>query len=318
MKKIYTIFLGYFGNGNIGDELILDGTLRSRKYKNPVIISSNPWLHRDKYKVRAIFKYNFLSIILILFKTKELLIPGGGIFQDISSSRSLYYYLLFIILARVFGIKIVIKNVGIGPFINFYNKILTRHILKSASFLSVRDEESLKLINLKKAVLGHDTIYEIDQYYDKGTYVKNEKINIGINLRKWQNINKVITDLGFALSEFKNRPDINFLLIPFSPADEKYLVKLYQHTGEFTFLVNTNPENIFTVINQCDICIGMRLHFTAIANFLHKNIINITYDAKCKNAVKKGNDIVFLSIKQLNKYSIIKNIRKVINKVQKI
>ncbi|MCD6579146.1 polysaccharide pyruvyl transferase family protein [bacterium] len=316
MKKIYTILLGYFGNGNIGDELILDGTLKEKRYKNPVIISSNPWFHRDKYNIRSIYKYNFMSIIWIFFKTKELVIPGGGIFQDISSSRSLYYYLFFIILAKMFGIKVIVRNVGVGPFVNFYNRSLTRSVLKMAAYLSVRDRVSLDILNIKKAKLNCDTIYEVEKYYEKGSHIGSDKLTIGLNLRKWQNIKRIIKELGFALSEYKTNEKINFLLIPFLPNDEKYLEKLYQHIGENAFMVCANPENIFTVINQCDICIGMRLHFTAIAGLLNKPVLNITYDSKCKNAIKENPNVHFVSVKGIKATSISRKIRTILDGIR--
>jgi polysaccharide pyruvyl transferase CsaB len=316
MKKIYTIIAGYFGNNNIGDELILDGSIKEIKAKKEVIIviSANPWYHRKKYNVKTMYKYDLVTFIYRLLKSKKLIFPGGGIFQDITSSRSLYYYLFLIFASKFFGVKVELHNIGVGPFVNYFNKFITLNILKHCNYISVRDKYSYNLLRKKvrsgKLHLTKDLLYKLWGNYDIPIEVNEKKITIGINLRKWHNIKKIIREIGIVLSEFKGIDNINFLLIPFSPGDEKVMRFLIPYLNDNTFIVNTNPENAFYPISKCDVTIGMRLHFNMMAQILDKKGINIAYDKKCEYALDGMKNFPIIRTKEITHLKFNKILKK--------
>ncbi len=282
---------GYFGSGNVGDELILDGTVKRLKSEgaNIVILTADPWLHRQKYGVHCFYKYDPLSFISYLLGSKEMIFPGGGIFQDITSKRSLYYYILLIVIARLLLVPVKLQNIGLGPFVNYLNRLITFKILDYCSFLSVRDGYSYEMAGKwmkTKAMLSRDTLYEIKDEYTGIPGKKESGIVIGINLRPWHNVKHAVKILGSVLSEFKGDPKYTFLLIPFAPEDEKILNRLRRYVSGNCFLIKFDPENAFNVLSMCDISIGMRLHFNMIAKILGIRGINLSYERKCEHAIK--------------------------------
>jgi polysaccharide pyruvyl transferase WcaK-like protein len=154
------LIMGYFGKGNIGDEAILSSTLsRIRKDGEVVVLSDNPDETMRMHHVRSI-KYSYRSLPLILLriirKRPKILFPGGGYFYG-GAVRTIA---LIAIIGKLFGSKIEIVAVGVGPFLSHeivglyqdsdefigLNKVCLRIIFTIADYASVRDEFSRKMV----------------------------------------------------------------------------------------------------------------------------------------------------------------------------
>ena len=71
----------------------------------------------------------------------DVLISGGGsLLQDITSLKSLIYYLAIIFLAIVFRKKVIIFAQGFTPFRTKLGKVLTQFVLKKCDEIYIRDE----------------------------------------------------------------------------------------------------------------------------------------------------------------------------------
>ncbi|HCX62322.1 MAG TPA: polysaccharide pyruvyl transferase CsaB, partial [Clostridiales bacterium] len=103
MKKI--LLAGYYGFGNLGDEAILEMALKQileiTDRKNIIVLSGNKEITSKKYNIATIDRYNVLSIIFKLKSTDAIVFGGGSLLQDITSKRSIYYYLFLIRLAKL-------------------------------------------------------------------------------------------------------------------------------------------------------------------------------------------------------------------------
>lgn len=113
------VISGYYGFGNAGDEAMLAAILEAILDVIPnaeiTVISGNPKDTMDKHGVKAISRLSPLPIIKAL-KGCDLLISGGGsLLQDVTSDRSLYYYLSIIRMAKWFNRPVMLYAQGIGP-----------------------------------------------------------------------------------------------------------------------------------------------------------------------------------------------------------
>jgi len=79
-------------------------------------------------------------------QTRLLLAGGGSLMQDITSTRSLIYYLWVIRLARRLGAKTMLYANGIGPIKKAANIERMRNELTKMNLLTLRDEDSLALL----------------------------------------------------------------------------------------------------------------------------------------------------------------------------
>ena len=93
---------GYYGSKNGGDEAMLAAMLEVLREEvsdlQVTIISLNPEYTRHRHNVDAVPMPDIFSIIKKI-RAADLLISGGGsLLQNVTSGRSLYYYLAIIFL----------------------------------------------------------------------------------------------------------------------------------------------------------------------------------------------------------------------------
>ena len=132
------IVSGYIGFDNFGDEAIakvLVDRLKHEGAEKITLISSNPEKTAKLYGVDSCPMLKFFDSI----KHSDVLVSGGGsLLQDVTSFKSLLYYLGVIYTAIFFGKKIEIFAQGIGPINSGFGRMLTRFALGQAQKISVR------------------------------------------------------------------------------------------------------------------------------------------------------------------------------------
>ena len=140
------IVSGYIGFDNFGDELIariLTDKLKREGVEKITLISSNPERTRELHGVEACGMLKFFNPL----READVLISGGGsLLQDVTSLKSLLYYLGVIYAALLLGKKVEIFAQGIGPINSKFGQLLTRIALRFASKISVRDKKSQELL----------------------------------------------------------------------------------------------------------------------------------------------------------------------------
>lgn len=106
---------GYYGFGNLGDEALLSGLgagLRARGHEVRVL-SGDPEATRALHGVDSVDRYR--GLVGALLRADALVSGGGGLLQDVSSRRSLAYYLTVLRLGRLLGKRVCVYGQSIGP-----------------------------------------------------------------------------------------------------------------------------------------------------------------------------------------------------------
>ena len=147
-KKTVTVG-GYFGCGNLGDDLLLIGFLEGLHSVAPDIrvlaFTGDP--HRDsrRFGIKCVNRHNPFSLLAALLRSDAFLLGGGSLLQNATSNRSLYYYLLLLRLARLMGATPILYSAGIGPLEGKRPLVRTKKALHRCAYLSLRDPISLRL-----------------------------------------------------------------------------------------------------------------------------------------------------------------------------
>ena len=119
------IVSGYIGFDNFGDEAIahvLTEKLKKDGAEKITLISSKPDKTQTIYSVDSCGMLNFLKPLI----ESDILISGGGsLLQDVTSLKSLMYYLFVILTALFFRKKVIIYSQGIGPINSKFGQFLT-------------------------------------------------------------------------------------------------------------------------------------------------------------------------------------------------
>lgn len=86
------------------------------------VISGNPKNTTDSFNVKSIFRFKMVSIFKELMKSQLLISGGGSLLQDVTSSKSILYYLSIILIGILCKCKVFLYAQGIGPVKNRFTK----------------------------------------------------------------------------------------------------------------------------------------------------------------------------------------------------
>lgn len=147
-RRHFDLFLcGYYGFGNMGDEMILaslatalhgkDRTLAIGALGGPAPLCEG---------VCAVPRRRPMAVLRAVRRSGMLLLGSGTLLQNRTSHRSLYYYLSLLAAARLFRRPFGLLLGGVGPIHGRFDRFLCAKLLQKADFLGVRDGRSLALL----------------------------------------------------------------------------------------------------------------------------------------------------------------------------
>ncbi len=291
---------GYYGFGNFGDELILSCLCSHLKSLgvDVSVLSSNPKTTSVDNGVNAFYSFNFKSLPEIILKHDVLISGGGSLLQDVTSKKSLIYYLGVIFLAQLFRKKVLIFAQGIGPINDKFLRFLTRILLKNCSYVSVRDDKSLELLNSwgVNADLVCDPVFSLylPQYTPKNI--------LGVQLRDFAGLNK--NDLEkFAKILTEKYSDKKIQLFSFQDAIDfeisKHFMKLlkqYNENIDVEILHALTYHEIISRMADLEYLFAMRFHALIIALMYGIKSVAINYDIKVEKLAAEA-DLPLVDIK---------------------
>lgn len=142
------VISGYYGFGNAGDEAILASTVSSLRSAIPglgiTVISKDPSATSGELDVQAVGRLDVGGVTRALLASEMLLSGGGSLLQDVTSVRSLVYYLGVMALAKSFGRKVMLFANGFGPVTSRQGRLLCRAVLDRIDVATFRDRNSLE------------------------------------------------------------------------------------------------------------------------------------------------------------------------------
>ncbi|GEM_PF-1177362 len=297
-RKIKALVLGYFGRGSFGDELILKELIEEFLVRNEemIVSSYSPRKTSKENHIRAVGKFNPITLLSAMFSANELWIGPGGLF-NLRNTHSYAYYFLLAMFAKALRKKICIKRVGLqkGALHRNSNRILFKLLLRLANSVSVRDKTSYdelkkaypELIN--KVLIEDDIVIDVLKR-DRNAYVSKMLKNVekkkilGINITEacvdYSKIAKIVhyfKGKGYSIRylEANTREDKNIT--------ERF-IKEYQLMGDIlTFNSYSDVDLFCKAIAECELVISMRYHVLVIAYFSGSRCIAVPWNSKIED-----------------------------------
>ena len=138
---------GAYGRGNAGDDAILEAIVTELRQVDPDlpiwVLSRSPEDTRRTYRVNSIYTFAFPKFLWRMRKTKLYINGGGSLMQDVTSHRSLWFYLFTISWAKRLGNQVMMYGCGIGPIHSPANRRRASRVLqKSVDAITLRDTHS--------------------------------------------------------------------------------------------------------------------------------------------------------------------------------
>ena len=290
---------GYVGFDNFGDEAIvfvLAQKLKSQGAEKITWISSNPVKTASLYDVKAVGMFDFFKPMLEC----DIFISGGGsLLQDITSLKSLLYYLGLIFIALILRKKVIIYAQGFSEFRTFWGKRLTIYALKMCSEITVRDIQSQKLLarwNIESKLVP-DPVWQIS--------IPNQaqKQGVGVQLRNCENIDAKFLEI-LADNVAKNFAQQEIKLISLQDSIDVCILKEFQsllkNKGVDSVIVsNLSVKQAIEVISNLEYLIAMRFHACLIGAKAKSKVLGISYDKKVFSLAENVNFPV-LNLKEYN------------------
>ncbi len=290
---------GYYGFDNAGDEALLTAITRSiHKYRPDaefVVFSGHPDHTKSAHQIRAIYYMNPIKVLREISRCDLLISGGGSIFQDITSRRSLAYYICIVALAKLFKKKVIFYAQGVGPINHAFSKMLMRLIANRVDIITLRDEESRRLLNSigvtkPPQLITADPVFAL-QTSEKDHQLASQIVSslnncshgiIGVSVRDWAKLDGYQEKLAKVLDALSAQ-GYGILFIPFAwPQDIKASQSVIKHMKSTPLLVDQklNSHQLLALMSKTKIMIGMRLHALIFAASQETVFAGLSYDPK--------------------------------------
>ena len=271
MKRI--VVSGYYGSKNAGDEAMLAAMIEVLSDLDPqvniTVISTDPEDTMRRHGVHAVSWLSFGDIAGEL-RSADLLISGGGsLLQNVTSGRSLYYYLGVIWLAERLGVPVMLYAQGIGPVCGGLARSLMRRIAGDVSLITVRDHGSFEEIE-NLGIL-------------KRAKADGAKPVIGVSVREWRGWEHYKQVIAEAADRVSKELDARVVFFPMQVPEDvrtaediaaRMKAKATVLTEEFA------TSELLSLVGNFDLLLAVRLHALIFAGVMGVPMVGVSYDPK--------------------------------------
>ena len=297
MKRI--VVSGYYGSRNAGDEAMLAAMLEVlgdlEPQLNITVISASPVDTAARHGVESVSWLDFPAIAKAL-RGADLLISGGGsLLQNVTSRRSLYYYLAIISLAHMLGTKVMLYAQGIGPIRGSMARKVMRFVANKVELITVRDKGSLselaslgitepEIESTADPVLAiHPVDKEAGRAILKSYHADGAKPVVGISVRDWRHRHHFKEVLAEVSDRVVRELDARVVFLPMQHPEDVYAA---ESVAELTKEPCTVLKDEYTtaeflsLVGNMDLMLGIRLHALIFAGVMGVPMLGISYDPK--------------------------------------
>ena len=145
------VICGAYGKGNAGDDAILTCMIRQLRQQDPdlpiTVMTRKPRQTAVQTGVSTVHIFNIAAAGRAMKRSQLYISGGGSLIQNVTSNRSLQYYLYSIRQAKRLGCKVMMYGCGIGP-VNGekYRSRAAQVLEENVDLIALRDRESLETL----------------------------------------------------------------------------------------------------------------------------------------------------------------------------
>ena len=294
------VICGAYGHGNAGDEAILSGMIRQLKSLDNdlqiTVISRSPTATQCDHDVNAIGRVKLWQQRKAFGRAKLYINGGGSLIQDVTSRRSLWFYLHTIHVAKKLGCKVHMYGCGIGPLKYKSDRRISAKVLnRNVDVMTLRDPDSLELlreirVTEPELILAADPVLSIPpceeekirEFMAENGLSINEKY-ICLGLRPWPGFNDKAGDIAKALNFAYVEMGLKPVFLPMNYAKDVKVSKLVADMAGIPYVILPDikePELAIGVMSKMKLVVAMRLHSLLFAANSRVPSVGISYDPK--------------------------------------
>ncbi|MGL4345574.1 MAG: polysaccharide pyruvyl transferase CsaB [Cellulosilyticaceae bacterium] len=300
-SKKSVVISGYYGFDNIGDEAVLYAIIEALRAQvkdvEITVLSNMPEKTKALYQVGAINRWKIKEINKAIQNCDVLISGGGSLLQDVTSSKTIPYYLFIVKMAQFYKKKVVFYSQGIGPVNKPWSKCLMKYVCNKVDHIFVREEVSqktLEQLGVHKSpvtvaidpVLGLSCKQEIKE---KVAQKLEGQKTVGIYLRPWQNDEAVVEALLPIVNHLTEHGYKVYGVPMYYKEDLKIAQMLSQKTNGKVNVIDheLSIEETIAYTACFEFVIGMRLHSLIMAAAVGTPMLALSYDPKVTDFTKE-------------------------------
>lgn len=300
-KRYGALVCGAYGKGNAGDDAILEAVVKELRDIDPDlpirVLSRRPKETRLTYRVNAFYTFRVDKFWRSLGKTGLYINGGGSLMQDVTSRRSLWFYLLTLSMAHRRHNRVLMYGCGIGPIRYPSNrKRCAKTLNRCVDAITLRDVNSREeLANMgvtePEIILSADPTVILPAA-DRETVdglmeecgLRPDGRYICFTLRPWPGFEEKTEALAQGARYAYEKHGLTPVFLPIEerldgPAAEKVAAKL----GEIPHVVVpqcARSSHVIGLFARMKLVVSMRLHALVFAAGQGVPLVGVVYDQK--------------------------------------
>lgn len=328
-EKYGVVICGAYGHGNAGDEAILEaivGEMRALdKYMPITVISRNPEETQKIRGVNSIHRLNYPAFTAAMSNAKLYINGGGSLIQDVTSRRSLEFYLYTIKTAKRVGCKIIMYGCGIGPVIYPEDIEKARAIINdNVDIITLREPNSLEElkrfgIDKPEIILSSDPAINLpaSEDWEVDAFLRDENIEpngkyIGIALRQWNGFDSKAQVIAESIDYVYDKYGLTPVFVSINRIDDvkaaEKVASYFENTPYYIIKSYANSSMVSGVMSRMTTVVSMRLHGLIFAAGQGTSIVGISYDPKVASFIDYIGQGPCMDIDNVTKEGLIKAI----------
>lgn len=327
---------GYYGFLNSGDDAILLSMCEDIESLDvetkTTILSNSPVSTEEEYPANAVYRFSLYNVIREILKCDILLMGGGSLLQDKTSTRSLMYYLSILVLAKLFRKKTMIYANGIGPISRSTNRKITKLVLDRVDLITIRENLSVKeLYNMgiknENIKLTADPVFNLKiKDADLEEVLKKEKIDLSkdfvtILFRDWKAQEDYINKMAKICDYIIEEKNMNVIFVPMKyPSDITVGENISKKMKNKSYNINSNLSvyQIIKLIGMSKISLSMRLHALLYAALKGIPMVGFTYDPKVEYFLKEMQMYTIVNMDSFTPEEVMKTVDDTLNNYDEV
>lgn len=294
------VICGAYGMSNAGDEAILEAVvaeLRSIDPEMPLTVITRAARETAlKLGTDTVFTFDLPRFSAALRRAKLYVNGGGSLIQDVTSTRSLLYYLYTLSLARRRGCRVMMYGCGIGPVKKRANRRLAGSVIeKNVDAITLREENSLAELRdmgvhtPSIAVASDPALFlppagepELDALWQR-LGLEKDRCYFCLCVRRWHGMQEKLPIFAAAARHAREKFGLTPLLLSVNrQQDDQLAARLREMIGGDCALVTGELATGETVglISRMQLMLAMRLHALVFAASQSVPLVGVAYDPK--------------------------------------
>ncbi len=297
------VLCGAYGRGNAGDEAILSAIvteLHSLDSNLPIcVMSRNPRQTRRLCHTRSVFTFHYFGYRREMARAKLYINGGGSLIQDVTSRRSLWFYLSTLSTAHRLGCRVMMYGCGIGPLRHNYDRrISAKHINRCVDVITLRDRDSMEELRDLGVTIPHiqlaaDPTVSLPPAPSENVTAMMEQAGLspssgehylGITVRPWPQFEAKASIIAASVRHVYQTYGLIPVFIPIEPGPDiaaaRQVASFLKDIPHAILSDCSDAGQAIALFSRMDMVMSMRLHALIFSAVRGVPLVGLVYDPK--------------------------------------